>query len=78
MSLDIDTLFKQLQDISSGTHVQLRTPTGRPPTERTPEPYYPVIPALPPCEGATTLSILKGREPGASDLVYTQVSGKLE
>lgn len=75
MSLNLDTLFKQLQDISSGTHVQLKTST---PTGRTKEPYYPVIHALPAPDGATATTILKGREPDASALVYSSVSGELK
>ena len=75
MSLDVDTLFKQLRDISSGTHVQLRTST---PTGRMSEMDYPTIPVLPPCAGPTTLTILKGREPGHSEYTYVPVSGAKE
>jgi len=74
MSLDIEALFKQLQDISSGTHVQITTRThpGCPA-----EPCYPTVLPLPPCAGPDTLSILKAREPGDSDMVYTPVSGRM-
>ncbi len=75
MSLNLDTLFTQLKETSSGTHVQLKTST---PTGRTAEPYYPVIHALPPCDGEAALNILKGREPGPSQLTYTPVSGELK
>lgn len=67
MSLNLDTLFKQLQDISSGAHVQLKTST---PTGRSVEPYYPSIPALPPHSGSSTLTVLKGRELAASGCTY--------
>lgn len=74
MSLNLESLFKQLQEISAGTNVHIATT----PTKRTVEPYYPPIHALPPPEGATTLNIVKGREPGHDSLVYNPVSGELK
>lgn len=74
MSLNLDSLFKQLQEISAGTNVHIATT----PTKRTVEPYYPPIHALPPPEGATTLNIVKGREECAGSLVYNPLSGDLK